>query len=518
MASKDNSESSRDAEAGLAATDAAAKKAVNETRHAIREIRNIPKHVRRAKKVLKTGGKILKKAGEAIIEALKALLSNPIGWLILIILLVVLICILVLPNSAANEGNALIDEDAWSEALTKAQTITEEAITDSWEKTQEEAQERLDQYLEDTYGIEENTQYISMIIVSDDAGTIASDICPYILAMNGTLQYYLDIDNLDTGFTVRKETEYNTLGSDFSKAIREYAEQDLFSISDPVSDVEKKPMEVPVLDENGVQLKDAEGHPLTEEKEVFQGTVWITVNWDISGYKADDYEKALDVCAEEHPAMDRSEVEESMDDYLSAMLYSLAGTFEYGTHGGMPGTYLNAEDIGFDGSIGFLEPFGENANGTSLWAVIRQDAAAGYFRLPYPADIQQCTNFAAWACWKYYGFGTADHAGRNGNGKEVAENLAKYFPDRFALSSSPAPGAIFSTWDTASSSPQAQASAHTYGHVGIIVKVQGEYLWECDGNIRLDGLSRQIAVNRKWKISDFEANYKGAVIYAVPVK
>ena len=90
-----------------------------------------------------------------------------------------------------------------------------------------------------------------------------------------------------------------------------------------------------------------------------------------------------------------------------------------------------------------------NWNNDAAWQSPSNPLAAGF--------MGQCTYFA-WGCsYELYGFACWDGCG---NGIDVADSVVRCNPDKFKISSTPVPGAIFS-----------MPSSSVYGHTGVVLKV-----------------------------------------------
>ena len=90
-----------------------------------------------------------------------------------------------------------------------------------------------------------------------------------------------------------------------------------------------------------------------------------------------------------------------------------------------------------------------NWNNDAAWQSPSNPLAAGF--------MGQCTYFA-WGCsYELYGFACWDGCG---NGIDVARSVVRCNPDKFKLSSTPVPGAIFS-----------KPSGSIYGHTGVVLEV-----------------------------------------------
>lgn len=126
---------------------------------------------------------------------------------------------------------------------------------------------------------------------------------------------------------------------------------------------------------------------------------------------------------------------------------------------------------------------------------------------PYaPGHIGQCTWFA-WA-WFYeiYGY----DPGFRGDGQNCVNQLVAAHPDRFEKSDTPVAGAVYSV------------VGGTYGHVGIIVNVDGDTLTILDGNWDGQNNSWEYAKSSDWKmhtatLSVLKSRYPGSsIVFANP--
>lgn len=124
------------------------------------------------------------------------------------------------------------------------------------------------------------------------------------------------------------------------------------------------------------------------------------------------------------------------------------------------------------------------------------------FQNPYhPNFTGQCTWFAWGRFYEIYGYSP----GFTGNGDTCVQELLSAHPDKFKFSTSPAPGAVFS-----SPSP----------HVGIVINVEGDTITVQEGNINGKTDSFEVAITdwhtKTYTMSSFKSIY-GNVTYAVPI-
>ena len=121
-----------------------------------------------------------------------------------------------------------------------------------------------------------------------------------------------------------------------------------------------------------------------------------------------------------------------------------------------------------------------------------------------PWDPRQCTTFAWYRFYQYYGY----DSGARGSGWINAEQVAAAHSDKFVESSSPAPGSIVSF-------PGTQDNPD--GHVAFVEKVEGNTVWYSEGNYENHG----IRLNTRTSTTELNNLYcrgNACLVYAVPVK
>lgn len=485
----------------------------------------------------------VEKAAEGIGTALSS--AGPMAFVVIILVLAIVILISVYPNNlfrtadsdlpttdsdrsdvySSSDGvlldaAALVDRDAYEAAYARMVSLTEEAIQSSYETARAEAEKAADDWLKEHYP--EDHSHISISIYMDSPHAIAETITPYILAVHGGIQYLSTSHGGIGDFLEPDDATAFTDPNAYQDGVREYAETSLFSSDGalfltPVSEakdedgvgIHPEPYEEPVLDPlTGEQVREEDGRIRTETVQHETGTIYLAVNYDISGYRARDIADASEWLHEQEVFSEYS-LEECSDMILDTILNlyeDRTGTRDLPA-GRRYGAYLDQhyEDLllknispGFSGG-GLLAGFAENDPNahTELWAAIRKDAA-GHFALT--GWGRWCTDFAHWMFWNWYG---KDCGG--GNGLEMAENTAAKYPDEFELSRYPAPGALFSAW-----------GGYTTNHVGFVVRVEGDTIWTCDGNTSWGGSANGIRINRKWALAEFSSWYGGKYIFCNP--
>ncbi len=133
------------------------------------------------------------------------------------------------------------------------------------------------------------------------------------------------------------------------------------------------------------------------------------------------------------------------------------------------------------------------------------NTAAWISENPYAANYMgQCTWFAWGRFYEMYGYSP----GFTGNGYECVGQLLNAHGDKFYKSSTPVPGAVFST------------NGVTRNHVGIIIDVNGDTLTIQDGNYdgHNNGWDTAQSDWGTWtaSLSEFQAKMGGNVVFANP--
>ncbi len=490
----------------------------------------IRENITRAKQISKAAGKAVKHAAGAVKEAAKAvvqlLASNPvIALFLLLILLIIIILIWLLPfgmNEKSQLHNESIEqleetdrpseEEAYQIGMKEVVPYTLTGIREAYDDTYEKAERKLDEYVKENFD-EDDYPYIETKVLTDEPEVIAEYITPYIQSIHGSIQYYVD----KPGFSFRKsvspsdssliyiseENEYNTIDeAHYSEAVKEYAGENLFFISDEVyEEIRISEKEVEEKDENGDTVLDQNGNPVTYTKEVHEGTVYIGISYFIGNYKLESVEEAAENLAEEleEIGMDQESclnaLEESKKDYLQIFTGSREFNPWGGYRDGLLSMYVrNPEkplpwfpDI-FDwdsldlipGSIEALLALGSH---DIMWDQALLDALeaaqkAGYLTMKSrtTAGLPYCTEWAHFFLYLAYGRDYNTNPGRDGgdgNGANIAYTLALRYGNEWVTSSQPTAGAIFSVTGINEGA----------GHVGMITKVEGNNIWYCDGNL-----------------------------------
>lgn len=161
-------------------------------------------------------------------------------------------------------------------------------------------------------------------------------------------------------------------------------------------------------------------------------------------------------------------------------------------------------DLSYSGSS--FGSFGFNGN---IKDPIKEENATStdYSRMAVPGNpfaIPQCTWFAWARFYQVYGY----DSGARGNGNSNARQIVAAHPDKFQMSSSPAPGAVFSIYSGPYILPQ-------YGHVGFVEAVEGDTMWVSEGNVTLNGKTGVMWFH-KVSVSQWASQYQ--IEYAVPIQ
>lgn len=481
------------------------------------------------KKGAKTASKIFKPSSEAIksigssVSSVSATSSTFIaGWPIFLVIgiaiLLIIILVALMPSGLMDQDEEVKDKDSYNTMMYRASIATKEAIEPYYEVTLDNANKKINDYLKSHYG--EYREYINLNVVADDINMVSENITGYIQAVNGVIQNWLPRDNndnfapgydLETGKIV-KENEYNTIGNIYKKEVAKEA-KNIFYIGEVVEDIYDLEIKIPVLDRDGNHFKDKKtGEYLYDKKIVKAGNLYLDVGYNISNYKLNDIDKAIKYINLDSFSGELDEYTSSslVYDAIYEMLYVLTGSYE------IPSPHTNAysflrsgEDLGYEGYIGELIDLNNIAKGYiyarnsdegySIWKIV-YDNAKGNYPVYGGGWRNQCTDLVHAVFHDYFGYDCG-----SGDGYQVAQNTVNKYPDKFKLSSTPAPGSIFSTWGGAG-----------VNHVGFVVGVTGDNITFCDGNVKAGGSWGGIRWYVTMKIKDFENAWNGCVHYAIP--
>lgn len=276
--------------------------------------------------------------GKVSTSVFSFLFSDPIRWIILVIIFVILICIFVpvpLANSKDENGESIYEsESSYQNMMTRAIQATSSAIEGSYKKTQTEMEQKVIEFIDSNYP--GNEEYIHVTYMMDDLDTTASNITGYIQAVNGVLINWLPtgsnkshtsgLDN-NNGLSVGTENEFNSLGDEYKKCIQEYAESEpLFSIN-LTSDIKETTINELITDGNGNPIMDADGNEQYQKKTVYAGDIYVDVTYDISDYKEQDIEQASSIYYEQIKDSTSSKdiCKTQIKEAISEILYVLTG-------------------------------------------------------------------------------------------------------------------------------------------------------------------------------------------------
>ena len=525
----------------------AAKKSANAGKSVIKNGRRV---ARAGKKAAEIGGKAAAKAGEVIAEkggeVVTFLAANPeitIPLAIIIILVIAIIITLSLSGAWMTKDSKSMfakkpyyyQEDR-DKAYEEIIDIVEVQVETPQKKAVEAAEDACKEYIEENFN--DYDSEVVYEVMTDTPEEVAKHITPYILAVNGAIQYEEDEyaeEAIKNELNIFQLNEYNTIGKKFEEVVGQYAESKLFYVDfeNVIDDVELVTVEVeePILDKvTGLQRLDADGIPMvkTYEKEVYQGTVYIGIGYYIGDYKKADIEDAIDKIYDyrkDYTATSRETYADYVKEYIYDNIYEETGTREYNLWGGYgQGILLNLQtlwNIDFEhlnldpGSIEALMALtghGIQADWALLDALeeaqrtgkltMKSRTGEGY---PY------CTEWAHFFMYLAYGKDYNTNPGidgGDGNGANIARTLAMRYSDEWYRPDDglPTAGAIFSITGINNGA----------GHVGIITRVEGDRIWYCDGNLTgSDGKSHgyNTRVNVEVSLSDFMHRADGGTVY-----
>lgn len=538
MPAQQNNQTEKDFQQGLSSAQSAAQTGANAAKSALK---NGKKTIQTGKAVIKGGKKAVEigvKVGKVVVEAtsqiIAFLIANPIILAILIIAAILLLAIVLSmdggwmrKDTASTTGHKepyLLEKDK-DKAYDEIIDVVSDSITEGYEESVKVAEEACEEYIEENFNDHESE--VVYEVMKDDQDEVARYITPWILAVNGAIQYEVDETGLSLYGEVEEENEYNSIGDKFRRVVKEYADTQLFYVDIEninADEVELVTVEEPIIDElTGQPMLDAMGNELTREKEVYQGTVYIGIGYYIGDYKLEDIEHAIDNIYDKRKELTtttREQYAEYMDEYIHDILLEEIGTREYNPWGGYgQGTlkvfleYLNFLDVDWSnidlvpGTIEALLALGEHGGAfdQNLINLIRDAERNGVLTMTShtPNGGYYCTEWAHLFMYLAYGKDYNTNPGTDGgdgNGANVARTLAMRYDD-WEMASVPTAGAIFSV----------QYTNGGAGHVGMITKVEGDRVWWCDGNI---GGGYNTRINQETSLSEFMTKFGGPVQFA----
>lgn len=485
----------------------------DDVQESIDKLKSSTSHITSIPHIVKNGVNIGKRIGPFVKKGvvmgarLVAPIASSASFWIAIGILVLTLMFFMFPASMfdVGEGNnkGFLNQNMVQDSLKLAEKATKEAIHEPYTKTKEEANKKLQDYVNTYYP--NDTSTISTVLFFDDENTIAKNISPYILSVNGQIQYWVKDSGIGKDFTKEKDTEYTAFSKEYKKEINDYAKDKLFTIQPNILDevVEKTIIEL-LYDENGDPVLDAEGNQMYQEKKIHEGTVYLSVTYSVLEYKEDDIDEASENYYKELKAdkdydpITKEECKTIMRTGIMDMLEIMTGSRSSVAFGDLT-DYIGVDNNGFSGDLGILSEYPEMSGysnysrnspvGQAIWGSVHAGSAVGHYSM---YDGYQCTDFVHWIFYETYGFDCG-----YGHGFQMAASTVNKYPDKFALSTSPAPGAI--------------VSSRNVNHVLFVLKCDSENIWFCDGNVSGGG----VRINAKWSIAEFNAKYNP--IYAVPI-
>lgn len=543
MPAQQNNQTERDFQQGYNNAKSAAESGINAARNSVKNgektVQTGKNVIKGGKKAIEIGVKVGKVVAEAVSEIVAFLIANPLILAIVIIVAILLIAVVLSMDGGwmRKDSENLIgrklpyiyekDKDKAYEEIIE---VVSASIKEGYDESVRVAEEACEDYIEEHFSDHECE--VEYVVMKDEQDEVATYITPWILAVNGAIQYDVDETGLSKFGEVEEKNEYNTVGDKFKEVVKEYADTSLFYVDIEnlnADDVELVTVEVeePVLNElTGEQMYDINGEPLVNitEKEVYQGTVYIGIGYYIGDYKKEDIENAVDNIYEKRKKVTNTPKDiyaEYVDENIHDILLEEIGTREYNPWGGYgQGTlkvfleYLDYLDIDWSnlnltpGTIEALLQLGAHGGAYDpiLIQLIQDAERNGALTMTShtPGGGYYCTEWAHLFMYLAYGkdYNTNPGSdGGDGNGANVARTLAMRYDDWY-MSSTPTAGAIFSV----------QYTNGGAGHVGMITKVEGDRVWWCDGNI--GGSGKNTRINQETTLQDFMTRFGGPVQFA----
>lgn len=437
----------------------------------------------------------------------------------LITLGLVIICFLCLPIAWISQGDAATDEDAMREAyLTIIRTIKIN-YTNPYQSYQERAQKTLEDEIEAKYPISENDLSSADVSVKETNfyDISAEDaIATYYMARSAVLHEYheQETDGIDLGGTFgpyNEQFKFDVSADQIRKVftgnvtISDLDDTKLLKISDDhhYSYINKN---VP-YQENGIEKVHDVETETTGAKWIGEAHVYITANFS-EGFMDDEYDRAIDLIVRTD-GISHEEARVQLDNEIFEMQQFIAEEAKLGGYYNVAIASAGM-DMLFEGKKLVLD----GQSGVLNWYIIADEMDAnGIYRFGQPqgavSNLQsmQCTDFARWRFFKYYGW---SYEGCNGDGGTVAACIVSRYPNAFELTTDinkVKPGSVYSIVQAGS------------GHVGFVEGFDGDDVVISDGNYQSAPYYNSIVLNNRYKLDSWYRNSHsfGAVYqYAVP--
>lgn len=471
----------------------------------------------------RTGYKYLRKSVNLLRRHfIRSILSNPIVIAViagLITLGLVIMCFLCLPLAWIGQGDAATSEDAMREAYLTIVRSIKGNYANPYQSYQERAQKTLDDEVEKKYPVSENDLSSADVSVK---GTNFYDIsaedaiATYYMAKSAILHEYheQETDGIDLGGTFgpynekfKLDVSADQIGKSFAGNVTISGLDDtrLLKISENhrYSYINK---DVPYR-ENGIdKVHDVEIETVGS-KWIGEAHVYITVNFS-EGFMDEEYDKAAELISKTDN-ISMEDARKQLDNEILEMQQFIAEEAKLG------GYYnVAVASAGMDMLFGGEKMILDGQSGVLNWYIIADEMdTGGIYRFGQPqgavSSLQsmQCTDFARWRFYKYYGW---SYEGCNGNGGTVAACIVDSYPDAFELTTDinkVRPGSIYSIVQAGS------------GHVGFVEGFEGNDVIVSDGNYQSLPYYNSIALNNRYTLDSWYRNSHsfGAVYqYAVP--
>lgn len=573
----DNNNSSRDVQQGQS-------KALNSAKDGI----NLGKNINNAVK----NNEALKKAAETGLNGIKEILlgglSSETMMVIGIILLIIAIPLLLITIFPI--GNIFQD----NRVISNTEASLESVVTRAYNNEKQSSKHQIVQYVNSNYackaelsdmtssgsGYVIDTDYCLINVdYGPDLSEMTRNISAYVNAVNGTIAFYgeetdeelkqfengthepiekYDGQILETkpdgsiGMTDGAKEFYdnnsseltNTANENYIETLKVYSNE--FFVYDNNTDRWKfnnfriKPKKHQEYQKVGTEIVQTSNGMQKEVDlydwvdvwvDAYYGDISILMFYDLSGYKAEDLEKCIDVLDSRNEnrqvfADSTSVVSATLNGYYDSYIAQTNsyfdangnvvlgkdnrnklfqallddGTLMYVPISGLTSNFLEGEP-GYSGGIG-LDIF-DGMSSSAIWREIRNMRSSGV--IGYGTAMYNCTAFAQAWFYKVYGVNAL-----YGDGKNMVNNLldsnnvlcGDWGSTHFYRGSSPAPGGIFSI-----SSPSGG------NHVGCIdaVDYENKTITFSDGNTNGAGNSTAtISIKRTLTFDEFESYVRGA--------
>lgn len=233
--------------------------------------------------------------------------------------------------------------------------------------------------------------------------------------------------------------------------------------------------------------------------------VYVTLNFS-EGFMDHDYDAAIDQISGYYN-MSHEDAKKQLDSEIADMQAFIAEEAKLGNYYNLVLASAGMAMM-FDGQA--MEVNGQT--GELTWYIIADEMDAnGIYRFGQPEGPvaglmpMQCTDFARWRFFKYYGW---SYQGCNGAGGTVAACIVNNYPDKFELTTNidkVKPGSIYSIVENGN------------GHVGFIEGFEDNNVVISDGNYLTGPYMNSLSINRRETVNGWaNKSHFTTYQYAVP--